>query len=339
MAVLVTGGLGFIGSHTCVELLENGYEVVVIDNLYNSKISVIDSIKDITGKDIKFYKANVCDEQELDLIFNENVIDSVIHFAGFKAVGESVVRPLDYYTNNILSTLNLCRMMLKHNVNKLVFSSTSTIYGETNIPPFTEDMPYGEATNPYTETKIIIEHILKDVHNANKNFSVALLRYFNPVGAHESGLIGEDPIGIPNNLFPYISRVAIGKLEKLTVFGNDYDTPDGTGIRDYIHVMDLARAHVLAIKHLDNMPDVYVYNIGTGKGSTVLEVVKSFEKACGMSIPYVIGERRPGDVAALFADTSKAKNELGFETKYDLDKMCEDGWNFITKHMDSRDGI
>lgn len=332
MVILVTGGMGFIGSHTCVELLADGYEVIVADDLSNSHETVKDKIEEIAGKKIKFYRCDVCDDAALERIFSENDIGAVIHFAGLKAVGESVEKPLEYYRTNIDSTLSLCRVMRAHGVCRFVFSSSATVYGETNQPPLREDMPYGEATNPYGQTKTVNEHILRDMHRAYPDFSVSLLRYFNPVGAHPSGLIGEDPQGIPNNLFPYISRTAVGKLKKLTVYGDDYDTPDGTGVRDYIHVCDLARGHVLAIRQLIEAPGLYIYNLGTGRGSSVLEVIHAFEKACGHAVPYEIGPRRAGDLASLYADVSKAKNGLGFVAEHGLDEMCADGWNYIVKN-------
>ena len=331
MKILVTGGTGYIGSHTVVELVKNGYEPVIIDNLINSKISVLDKIEEICGVRPAFYEADVCDEAALEKIFSENEIGAVIHFAGLKAVGESVAKPLEYYTNNILATLVLCRVMRKYGCNKIVFSSSATVYGMNNIAPYTEEMPTS-ATNPYGQTKFMQEIMLKDIAFADKNLSVALLRYFNPIGAHESGLIGEDPNGIPNNLMPYICRVADGRLACLTVYGDDYDTPDGTGVRDYIHVVDLALGHIAALKYLEENKGVLTVNLGTGKGSSVLDVVNAFERVNGVKVNNKIGPRRPGDIATCYASTDKAKEVLGWEAKLDLDSMCRDSWNFIVKN-------
>lgn len=325
--ILVTGGTGFIGSHTCVELLANGYEIVIADNLSNSKEAVVGRIEKISGKKVTFYNADVCDYDALSTIFRENVIDAVIHFAGLKAVGESVQKPLEYYTNNINGTLVLLKVMREYNCKKIVFSSSATVYGINNKAPYTEDMPTS-ATNPYGYTKVMIEQILHDVCVADKDFSVVALRYFNPIGAHYSGLIGEDPNGIPNNLVPYIAQVACGRLQQLSVYGDDYDTPDGTGVRDYIHVMDLAAGHVCAIDYAMKNNGFEAVNLGTGKGSSVLEVVAAYEKACGKPIPKKITARRAGDIATCYADASKAKKIFGWEAKSGIEQMCADSWNF-----------
>jgi len=328
--VLVTGGAGFIGSHTCVELLNAGYGIVVMDNFVNSSMQAVDAVKTITGKDFPFYECDMCDEAAFEKVFAENQIDAVIHFAGLKAVGESVQKPLEYYSNNLTGTFVLLRLMRKYGVHKLVFSSSATVYGSHNPVPFREDMPIGGTTNPYGTTKVMIERILQDVCIADKEMRVALLRYFNPIGAHPSGLIGENPNGIPNNLMPYVARVAAGILPCLSVYGNDYDTPDGTGVRDYIHVCDLAMGHIKALEKLDSIPGgCEIYNLGTGKGTSVLELVHAFEKACGHAVNYKIAPRRAGDIATCYADVSKAKNELGWVAKYDIDDMCRDSWNFI----------
>ncbi len=328
MRILVTGGAGYIGSHTCVSLLEAGYEVVVVDNLDNSSEKSIERIQKITGKDLTFYQADILDADAMDRIFGTEKIDCVIHFAGLKAVGESVREPLRYYHNNISGTLILCDAMKKHGVKNIIFSSSATVYGDPAEIPITEKCPKGTPTNPYGWTKHMIEQILTDFHTADPEWNVILLRYFNPIGAHKSGLIGEDPKGIPNNLLPYVAQVAVGKLKCLGVFGNDYDTPDGTGVRDYIHVVDLADGHVKAIDKIKENPGVKIYNLGTGNGYSVLEVVKAFEKACGHEIPYEIKERRAGDIAACYADASLAKAELGWEAKYGIDEMCEDSWRW-----------
>jgi UDP-glucose 4-epimerase len=325
MNILVTGGAGYIGSHTCVELLNNNHSVIIADNLSNSKIETIDKIKQITDKDILFYKVDVIDEQAAESIFSSHQIDGVIHFAGFKAVGESVEKPLKYYYNNIVSTIILSRLCIKYNVNKFVFSSSATVYGENKVP-FVETMDLLPTTNPYGETKAISERILTDVAKANHCFSVSLLRYFNPVGAHESGLIGESPNGIPNNLMPYITQVAKGKLQKLRVFGNDYDTVDGTGVRDYIHVVDLAEGHVASVERLQE--GVHVYNLGTGQGTSVLQLIYAFEKVNNIKIPYEIVGRRPGDIAVSYACVSKAEQELGWKAKRGIKEMCRDAWKF-----------
>ena len=331
MNILITGGAGYIGSHTCVELLQNGFGVVVMDNYSNSSPDVIGKIETITGKKFPAYECDMLDFDGFGKIFEENQIDAVIHFAGLKAVGESVEKPLDYYHNNLTGTLNLLRLMKQHGVKQLVFSSSATVYGMHNPAPFTEDMPVS-ATNPYGYTKVMIEQILRDVCFADKSWKVALLRYFNPIGAHESGLIGENPNGIPNNLMPYITKVAVGRLPELRVFGDDYPTPDGTGVRDYIHVCDLAAGHVKALRALDSLEGARAFNLGTGKGSSVLDVVHAFERASGVKIPYSVTPRRAGDIATCYADCSRAKTELGWEAKYSLDDMCRDSWNFIRKN-------
>ena len=329
--VLVTGGNGYIGSHTVISLFENNYDIVIADNLANSKMEVLNRLEKITGKRFKFYKVDCCDIDSLRKVFEENKIDSVIHFAGLKAVGESVRMPLEYYSNNINSMLNVCKLMNEFDVNNLVFSSSATVYGESEDVPFTEESPLGMCTNPYGWTKWMLEQILRDYAKANQGKKICLLRYFNPVGAHESGLIGEDPRGIPNNLFPYISKVAGGTLDCLTVFGDDYNTPDGTCIRDYIHVVDLALAHVKAIKFLATTEDsVSVFYIGTGKGTSVKEAVEVFEKACGHEIKHVYGPRRPGDIAVCYASTKKAEEVLGFKAQYGIDDMCSSCWKWQT---------
>ena len=326
--ILVTGGAGFIGSHTCVELLEAGYEVVIVDNFSNSKPEALNRIKKITGKDFAFYEADLLDLAALEKIFEENKIDAVIHFAGLKAVGESVQKPVEYYHNNITGTLMLIKAMRKYGCKKIVFSSSATVYGPVNKAPYTEDMPTS-ATNPYGYTKVMIEQILRDVYVSDNDWSVSLLRYFNPIGAHKSGLIGEDPNGIPNNLMPYISRVAIGKLPQLTVFGGDYDTKDGTCIRDYIHVVDLAKAHLCALNKLKADPhSIDAYNIGTGIGYSVLDIINAFEDATGQKVNYKIGERRAGDLPAFYANPKKANEVLGWHAERNLHDMCEDTWRF-----------
>lgn len=327
MKILVTGGTGYIGSHTCVELLQKGYEVVVFDNLYNSKMDVVEKIKNITGKEIKFYTADMRDKESMRLVFEENTFDAVIHFAGLKAVGESVEKPLLYYQNNIAGTLNLCELMNEYNCKKIIFSSSATVYGSPKTVPITEDFPLS-TTNPYGSTKLMLEGILSDLCVPDADWSVVLLRYFNPIGAHESGLIGESPNGIPNNLMPYIMQVAVGKLPELGVFGDDYDTPDGTGVRDYIHVVDLAKGHVNAVEKVTSTTGVNIYNLGTGNGYSVLDIVKAFEKANGVKIPYSIKPRRAGDIATCYANPKKAKEELGWEAQYDLTRMCQDSWRF-----------
>lgn len=327
MSVLVTGGAGYIGSHTCVEMIKSGYDVVVVDNLSNSKIESIKRVEKIVGKKIKFYEADVCDEAALDKIFNENKIDCVIHFAGLKAVGESCEKPLEYYSNNIVSTLSLCSVMRKYNVKKIVFSSSATVYGVAKTMPLVEDMPLG-AINPYGRTKLFIEHILKDLYSSDNEWSVVLLRYFNPIGAHESGTIGEDPKGIPNNLMPFIAQVAVGRRPHLNVFGNDYNTVDGTGVRDYIHVVDLAKGHVKAVDYALKNSCCEAINLGTGNGCSVLQLKDAFEKASGVTIPFVIAPRRPGDPDEVYANADKAKEMLGWEAELDIEKMCSDTWNW-----------
>ena len=325
--VLLTGGLGYIGSHTAVELLENGYDVVIIDNLSNSKAETQDKIEKITNKKVKFYKGNVQDFELLSSIFENNKIDSVIHFAGYKAVGESTQKPIEYYDNNINSTLVLLQAMKKYNVKNLVFSSSATVYGRAKSMPIYEDFELS-ATNPYGRTKLFIEEILKDVYSSDNSFNIALLRYFNPVGAHESGLIGEDPNGIPNNLMPYITKVATGKLENLNIFGNDYPTHDGTGVRDYIHVCDLANGHLKAVEKLESNPGLVIYNLGTGTGYSVLDMVNTFKLACKVDVPYKIAPRRPGDIDTCYASPEKAEKELGFKTTRTLEDMCLSSYNF-----------
>lgn len=327
--ILVTGGTGYIGSHTCVELLKNGYEVVIIDNLSNSSNDVVDRIKKITNKDLKFYFGDVSDKELLRRIFTENKIDAVIHFAGYKAVGESVKLPLKYYDNNLYSTICLCEVMKEFSCKKIVFSSSATVYGIPKTLPIKEDEALS-TTNPYGTTKLMIEQILKDLYVSDNEFSIAVLRYFNPIGADKSGLIGENPNGIPNNLMPYIVRVAAGQLEQLSVFGNDYDTPDGTGVRDYIHVVDLAKGHLKALEKLEKEKSgIYIYNLGTGKGYSVLDMVHAFEKTTGQKIKYKITERRAGDIATCYADATKAKEELNWVAEKTLEDMCRDSWNYI----------
>lgn len=325
--ILVTGGTGFIGSHTCVELIASGYDVLIADNLCNSKEAVVDRIEKISGKRPQFVKADICDYDAMSKIFSENDIDAVIHFAGLKAVGESVEKPLEYYSNNITGTLVLLKAMKEHNVKRIVFSSSATVYGMNNKAPYTEDMPTS-ATNPYGYTKVMIEQILRDVCVSDKDFSAVALRYFNPIGAHSSGLIGEDPNGIPNNLVPYIAQVAIGRLKQLSVYGDDYDTPDGTGVRDYIHVVDLAKGHVCAINYAEKHTGFMPVNLGTGKGSSVLEVAAAYEKACGKPINKKIAPRRAGDIATCYADTARANELFGWVAQYGIDEMCADSWNF-----------
>jgi len=334
MKILVTGGTGYIGSHTCVELIKSGYEVVIVDNLYNSSEAVLDRINQITGVKPKFYKVDILDVENLNKVFEENKFDAVIHFAGLKAVGESISIPLAYYKNNVSGSINLYQLMKLHNVNNLVFSSSATVYGDSFKVPFKEEYGRGVTTNPYGTTKLINEMMITDEAFANKDFSAVILRYFNPIGAHESGLIGEVPNGIPNNLVPYIARVATGKLDYLRVYGNDYDTPDGTGVRDYIHVVDLAIAHVRAIEYTVEHKGAEVINVGTGKGNSVLEVLHAYEKAAGKEIPYKIEARRLGDIAICYADTAKSKKLLGFEAKYNIDDMCRDSYNFSVKNPD-----
>ena len=328
MKILVTGGTGYIGSHTCVELIEAGHEVIIVDNLYNSKIDVLDKIEQICGVKPKFYKVDILDKEGMEKVFTENEFDAVIHFAGYKAVGESVEIPLTYYENNISGSIVLYQLMKKYKVRDLVFSSSATVYGDDFEVPFKEEYGLGTTTNPYGTTKKMNEMIITDMNKADEENSAVLLRYFNPIGAHSSGLIGEIPNGIPNNLVPYIAQVASGQRDYLRVWGNDYDTIDGTGVRDYIHVVDLAKAHVKAIEYAAKHKGTEVINIGTGRGYSVLEVLHAYEKACGHEIPYKIMDRRPGDIAVCYADTKKAKDLLGFEAKYDIDQMCEDSYRF-----------
>lgn len=335
MAILVTGGAGYIGSHTCVELLNAGYEVVVLDNLYNSCEEALERVEQITGKKLKFYEADLLDQDAVKDVFDNEKIESVIHFAGLKAVGESVHKPLEYYHNNITGTLILCDEMRKHGVKNIVFSSSATVYGDPAFIPITEECPKGEITNPYGRTKGMLEQILTDLHTADPEWNVMLLRYFNPIGAHESGTIGEDPKGIPNNLVPYIAQVAVGKLECLGVFGDDYDTPDGTGVRDYIHVVDLAKGHVKAVEKLMRDKDgVSIYNLGTGCGYSVLQVLHAYEKACGKTLKYEIRPRRDGDIATCYADCTKAKNELGWVAEKGIEEMCADSWRWQSMNPD-----
>ena len=332
MKILVTGGSGYIGSHTCVELLNEGFEVIVIDNFSNSKSSSLDAIKKITGKDFKFYEIDYLDKDALNKVFEENKIDAVINFAGFKAVGESVQKPIEYYTNNISGALNLLDVMRKHNVKKFVFSSSATVYGNPEKIPLTEDCKIGGTTNPYGTSKLFIEQILKDIYASDNSWDIIILRYFNPVGAHESGLIGEDPKGIPNNLMPYIAKVATKELKELSVFGNDYNTPDGTGVRDYIHVVDLAKGHVLALNKLEKEgKGLFIYNLGTGTGYSVLDLVHAYEKANNVKVPYKIAPRRDGDIATCYSDPTKAKNELGFVATKTIEDMCHDSYKFVTR--------
>ena len=331
MKILVTGGAGYIGSHTCLTLLESGYDVIVVDNLVNSKEESLKRVQQITGKSLEFHKVDLLDRDALSRVFEGAEIDAVIHFAGLKAVGESVSMPLRYYHNNITGTLHLCEAMRKHNVRKIVFSSSATVYGDPHAVPIMEDFPL-VPTNPYGRSKLMIEEILCDINAAGEEWDIALLRYFNPVGAHPSGLIGEDPDGVPNNLFPYITQVAVGKREALSVFGNDYPTVDGTGVRDYLHVMDLADGHLKALKKLVSNPGIVIYNLGTGRGYSVLEVVEAFRKVSGRRIPYDIVERRPGDIAVCYAGSSKAKNEMGWSAKRSMDEMCADAWRWQSRN-------
>lgn len=328
MKILVTGGTGYIGSHTCVELLNNGYEVVVLDNFSNSKIDVLDKINKITGKSVKFYEGNMIDRDILEKIFTENDIDAVIDFAAYKAVGESVKKPVEYYTNNVSTVLVLLDVMNKYNCKNIVFSSSATVYGTPDVVPITEECKTGGTTNPYGTSKLFVEQILKDLYKADNEWNIVILRYFNPIGAHESGLIGEEPNGIPANLMPYISKVASGKLECLSVFGNDYDTKDGTGVRDYIHVVDLARGHIKAIEKISRDKGLFIYNLGTGVGYSVLDIINAFEKANGIKINYKIAPRREGDIAICYSDPTKALNELGFKTTKTIEDMCRDAWNY-----------
>lgn len=332
MAVLVTGGAGYIGSHTCIELLNNGYEIIVLDNLSNSSSESINRVKELTGRELKFYKEDILDKSKLELIFQENKIDAVIHFAGLKAVSESVEKPLYYYNNNINGTLILCEVMQKFGVKNIVFSSSATVYGVPEKVPISEDFPLSP-TNPYGRSKLIIEEILNDLFISDNDWSIAILRYFNPFGAHPSGLIGEDPNGIPNNLMPFVSQVAIGKLKEVNVFGNDYPTPDGTGIRDYIHVVDLALGHVKALEKVLSANGIDAFNLGTGKGYSVLEMIEAFEKVSGKKIPFKFVDRRPGDIAMCYAETQKAKERLGWTAQKDLNDMCIDSWRWQSMNI------
>ena len=332
MAILLPGGAGYIGSHTAVELLNSGKEIVIIDDFSNSKPEALDAIRKITGKDFKFYEMDYRDRTKLEKVFEENQIDAVINFAGFKAVGESVQKPIEYYENNIGGALVVLDTMRKYGCKTFIFSSSATVYGDPEVIPITEECKTGGTTNPYGTTKLFIEQILKDIYISDNTWDICILRYFNPVGAHESGLIGEEPKGIPNNLMPYVVRVASGQLKELSVFGNDYNTPDGTGVRDYIHVVDLAKGHVAALKKLDKEQNgMYIYNLGTGTGYSVLDMVKAFEKATGKKVPYKIAPRREGDIATCYADPKKAKEELGWEATKTLEDMCKDSWNYIVK--------
>ena len=333
MAILVIGGAGYIGSHTVVELLNENKEVIVVDNFSNSKPEMLGKIKKITNKDFKFYELDYSNKEKMDKVFAENKIDSVIHFAGYKAVGESVEKPIEYYTNNVSGTLNLLDVMRKHNVKTIIFSSSATVYGDPEIVPLTEMCKIGGTTNPYGSSKLFIEQILKDVYKSDNTWDICILRYFNPIGSHESGIIGEEPQGRPNNLMPYIVRVASGELEELSIFGNDYNTPDGTGVRDYIHVVDLAKGHIKALEKLEKEKSgIYIYNLGTGKGYSVLDMVHAFEKTTGQKIKYKITERRAGDIATCYADPSKAKKELGWVAEKGIEDMCRDSWNFIVSN-------
>ena len=334
MAILLPGGAGFIGSHTAVELLNKGKEIIIIDNFSNSKPQVLEAIKKITGKDFKFYEMDYSDKEKLEKVFKENKIEAVLNFAGYKAVGESVQKPIEYYMNNISGCLVLLDVMRKYNVKKFIFSSSATVYGEPEKIPLTEECKTGGTTNPYGTTKLFIEQILKDIYKSDNTWDICILRYFNPVGAHESGLIGEEPKGIPNNLMPYIVRVANGELKELSVFGNDYNTPDGTGVRDYIHVVDLAKGHLKALEKLEKEGQgLYIYNLGTGTGYSVLDMVKAFENATGKKVPYKISPRRQGDIATCYADPTKAEQELGWKAEKTLDDMCKDSWNYLINRV------
>ncbi len=336
MAILLPGGAGYIGSHTAIELLNSGKEIVIVDNFSNSKPEVLDKIKQITGKDFKFYELDCLDRQALETVFEENNIEAVINFAGFKAVGESVKKPIEYYMNNVTGALTILEAMKKYNCKKFIFSSSATVYGEPERIPLTEECKTGGTTNPYGTTKLFIEQILKDLYKSDNEWDICILRYFNPVGSHESGLIGEEPQGIPNNLMPYIVRVANGQLKELSVFGNDYDTHDGTGVRDYIHVVDLANGHLKALEKLEKEgKGLYIYNLGTGTGYSVLDMVNTFEKATGQKVPYKIAERRAGDIATCYAEPKKAKEELNWTAEKTLEDMCRDSWNYIVKNRKS----
>ncbi len=333
MPILITGGAGYIGTHTCIELLKSGYEIVVVDNFSNSNQEALRRVSNITGKDFPIYEADLLDKKQLVKVFTENKIEAAIHFAGLKAVGESVTQPTRYYQNNIIGTMNLCEVMESFGVYHIVFSSSATVYGLSDIVPFKENFPL-QATNPYGRTKLVCEQLLQDLFTSNPKWSIAILRYFNPIGAHSSGLIGEDPNGIPNNLLPFISQVAVGKLAELKVFGNDYQTHDGTGVRDYIHVVDLAKGHLKALEKITNIKGVEIYNLGTGIGYSVLEIIKAFEKASGQKIQYRIVERRPGDIAISYADTTKAKRELNWIAERGIDEMCKDSWRWQVNNPD-----
>ena len=334
MKILVTGGAGYIGSHTCVELLEAGHEVVIVDNLYNSSPKAVERIAELSGKTPEFVQADICDRDAMEALFSAHSFDAVIHFAGYKAVGESVQKPIEYYSNNIGGTLTLTDVMRAHGVKKIIFSSSATVYGDPAFVPITEECPKGVCTNPYGWTKWMQEQILADLHTADPEWSVILLRYFNPIGAHPSGRIGEDPKGIPNNLVPFVARVAIGRLPEVGVFGDDYDTPDGTGVRDYIHVVDLAKGHVKALQKFSEENAVRVYNLGTGHGYSVLDVLHAYEQACGRSIPYTIRPRREGDIAQSYCDPGKARKELGWEAMYGIEEMCADSWRWQSMNPD-----
>jgi len=332
MNILVTGGAGYIGSHTCIELLNEGHQVIVVDNLYNASKKSLERVEMIAGKHITFYQEDLLNKEGLEAIFDKEKIDAVIHFAGLKAVGESVAKPLEYYHNNMTGTFHLCDVMRKYGVKNIIFSSSATVYGDPAFIPITEECPKGKITNPYGQTKGMLEQVLTDLYVSDPEWNVVLLRYFNPIGAHKSGLIGEDPKGIPNNLVPYIAQVAVGKRAALGVFGNDYDTPDGTGVRDYIHVVDLAKGHVMALKKLTKGSGVNIYNLGTGKGYSVLQVLHAYEKACGKKLPYEIKERRPGDIATCYADPEKAYRELGWKAEYGIEEMCEDSYRWQSQN-------
>jgi len=336
MKILITGGLGYIGSHTCVELINESHEIVIIDNLSNSKEDVLNNLEQITDKKIKLYKCDLKEKEKIEEIFKEHEFDAVIHFAGYKAVGESVEKPLMYYENNLISTINLLRVMKEYDVKKIIFSSTATVYGEPEKSPIDEDFETGRTESTYATTKYMIERILKDLYRSDNSWSIGILRYFNPIGAHESGLIGEDPQGIPNNLMPYIMKVASGKLEVLSIFGDDYETKDGTGVRDYIHVVDLAKGHVKALDKINEKPGVYIYNLGTGKGCSVLDVVNTFERVNNIKLNYKIASRRSGDIAIYYASPEKAKRELGWIAEKSLEDMCLDSWNYERLQTNSR---
>lgn len=333
MSILVTGGAGYIGSHTCVELLNAGKDIVIVDNFSNSKKDSLESIKKITGRDFKLYEVDYLDKNKLEKVFKENNIDAVINFAGFKAVGESTFKPIEYYINNVSGALVLLDIMKRYNVKKFIFSSSATVYGDPELVPITEESKVGGTTNPYGTSKLFIEQILKDLYKSDNTWDIVILRYFNPVGAHKSGLIGEDPKGIPNNLMPYIAKVATGELKELSVFGDDYNTPDGTGVRDFIHVVDLAKGHLLALNKLEKeQKGLFIYNLGTGKGYSVLDLVKTYEKVNNVKVPYKIAPRRAGDIATCYSDPSKAKEELGFIATKTLEDMCKDSYNFVNKN-------